>query len=316
MSTATTVKRAESDEEPGRPRQRRWRRRRARFSASSGLRIAIMAVFVLFFSLPMLWLLQAPTRENRDLVTGPVLSFGSIDTLHQTWSNLIGFDDGIVLVWFRNSLTYSALSVAIALVVSIPAGYALAVFSFPGRKIMLTLTLVVMITPAAALVLPIFLTLNEVHLVGSMWSVVLPYSFFPFGVYLTFIHYSTSLPRNLLDAAQLDGCSPLQVFWRIGLPLGKGAVALVAFFSFVTNWANFFLPFVMLPTDSSYTLPVGLTALINSTPTLNPQAISNIPIGRPELALAGLITILPVAVVFLGSQRFLEKGLLSGATKE
>ena len=100
---------------------------------------------------------------------------------------------------------------------------------------MLTLTLVVMIMPAAALVLPIFLELNAMHLIGNVLSVILPFSFFPFGVYLAYLYYSTAIPRDLLDAARLDGCGEWSTFRHIALPLAMPVVALVLFFSFVVG---------------------------------------------------------------------------------
>ena len=135
---------------------------------------------------------------------------------------------------------------AITLVAGVPAGYGLAIGRFPGRKLILSLTLVVMIVPGAALVLPIFLELNAMHLIGSVLSVILPFSFFPFGVYLAYIYYATALPPGLLDAARVDGAGELQTFLRVALPLAKPVVALVFFFSFVADWNNFFLPYVVL----------------------------------------------------------------------
>src|SRR5207237_9801677 len=140
---------------------------------------------------------------------------------------------------------------------AIPAGYGLALGSFPGRRLVLTLTLIVMIMPAAALVLPIFLELNALHLIGNVLSVILPFSFFPFGVYLAYLYYSTAIPRDLLDAARVDGAGEWQTFRRIALPLAKPIVALVFFFSFVADWHHFFLPYAVLADSEPYTTQVG-----------------------------------------------------------
>jgi multiple sugar transport system permease protein len=163
----------------------------------------------------------------------------------------------------------------------------------------------------------VFLELSSVHLTGTAWSVILPFSFYPFGVYLTYIYYSTSLPRDLLSAARIDGCSEWQLFTQIAIPLAKPVIGLVAFFSFVDNWNNYFLPLVMLAKPDDYTLPLGLQELLSSTPAFNPgEGGAQLDIGRPELALAVIISILPVLVLFLFSQRTLVSGLLAGATKE
>ncbi|MFC7110297.1 carbohydrate ABC transporter permease [Nonomuraea rubra] len=217
--------------------------------------------------------------------------------------------------WMGNSVLYAALSVALTLLVSIPAGYALALTRFRGRRLLLVVTLVVMLMPATALVLPIFLEFSYLGLVNTTASVVLPMSFFPFGVYLTYIYFSTSVPAELLDSARLDGCGESATFARVALPLAKPVVALVAFFSFVTNWNNFFLPYVMLPDSDNYPMQVGLTQMLAATPTFNPVVGANAEVQPPELVLATLLSITPVLLVFLFSQRFLVAGLTAGATK-
>ena len=208
---------------------------------------------------------------------------------------------------------------AITLVVSVPAGFGLAVGRFPGRKLILSLTLIVMIVPNAALVLPIFLELNTFHLIGSVLSVILPFAFFPFGVYLSYIYYATSLPGDLLDAARVDGCGELQTFLRVALPLAKPVVALVFFFSFVADWNNFFLPYVVLANSNQYPITVGLWDLLSATPSFNPSVGGggqSVQIFKPELALATLLAVIPVAIVFLFSQRALVRGMLGGAVKQ
>ena len=203
----------------------------------------------------------------------------------------------------------------ITLAVAIPAGYALAMLEFSGRRALLVITLVVMLMPATTLVVPLFLEINAVHLIGSLWSVVLPYSFYPFGVYLTYIYFSTALPADLLAAARVDGCTEFAAFRRIALPLAVPIIALVGFFSFVANWTSYFLPYVMLPQSSQYPVQVGLGLLLTNVPQFNPTAGGGT-VLRPELALATLLAISPVLIVFLFAQRYLVTGLLAGATKE
>jgi multiple sugar transport system permease protein len=172
-----------------------------------------------------------------------------------------------------------------------------------------------MVLPATAVVLPLFLEINTLHLTNTAASVILPAAFYPFGVYLTFIYFATSLPKELLEAARIDGCTEVRLFVHIALPLAKPVVALAAFFSFIANWNNFFLPYVMLSEDDKYNLPVGLGVLMASTPAIKPVGGTNLPITYPEAAMAGLIVVLPVALLFLFFQRYLVRGILSGATK-
>jgi multiple sugar transport system permease protein len=291
------------------------RRRVSRF-VSISIVVVILALLVVFFVLPVIWLLLAPTKTAGQLVSQFPLSFGSFNQVGLAWQHLVSFQGGVLFVWLKNSAVYSVGSLILTLVTSVPAGYALALARFRGRKLLLSITLVVMIMPSAALVLPTFLELNLFGLIGTVWSIILPFSFFPFGVYLVYIYFATSMPRDLLSAARIDGCDEWQVFWRIAMPLAKPVVGLIAFFSFVNNWNNFFLPYLVLPSSEQFPIQVGLNQLLSSTPSFNPVAGKGLNITSPELALAIIIAILPVLVLFLFSQRALVSGMLAGATKE
>ncbi|GIH67450.1 carbohydrate ABC transporter permease [Microbispora siamensis] len=292
--------------------------RRKSVSGWSGRTIVavVVAIFVLFFVIPIVWLLLATTKSAHGLIVENPFRPGAIGDLAANWEQLFGFQDGAVTAWVGNSALYALGALVITLVASIPAGYAMALTEFRFRRLLLVLTLIVMLIPNTALVLPIFLELNVVGLIGSPLSVILPMSFFPFGVYLTYIYFSTSVPRDLLAAARLDGCGEFQVFTRVALPLAAPIVALVAFFSFVQNWNNFFLPFVMLPSSEGYPIQVGLTSLLASTPAFNPSSAGTQSVQLPTLALATVISVLPVLIVFLFAQRFLVAGMTAGGTKE
>jgi len=288
-----------------------------RFTARA-VRLVVLAVFAVFFVAPMLWLVLAPTKSDEALVESGPFAFGSFRKVALAWEHLDAFSDHIYRAWIGNSLLYAVVATAIVLVTAIPAGYGLALGNFPGRKVVLMLTLIVMIMPAAALVLPIFLELNAMHLIGSVLSVILPFAFYPFGVYIAYIYYGSAIPRDLLDAARVDGCGEWSTFRHIALPLAKPVIALVLFFSFVADWTNFFLPYTVLADSKQYPIQVGLSNLLSSTPSFNPAVGGGgqgTNIFRPELALATLIAIVPVSIVFMLSQRALVRGLVGGAVK-
>lgn len=281
-----------------------------------GILGVILIVSVLFFGIPLVWLLLATTKSAHALAVDNPFSIGTFADFRTNWDQLFSFQNGAVAVWVKNSTIYAGGALILTLIASVPAGYALALTEFRLRKTILVSTLVLMLIPNTALVLPVFLELNVVHLIGSPLSVILPMSFFPFGVYLTYIYFSTSIPRGLLEAARIDGASEFQIFGRIGLPLATPVVALVGFFSFVGNWNNFFLPFVMLPRSGGYPIQVGLTSLLASTPAFNPSSAGGQSLQLPTLALATVISVLPVLIVFLFSQRFLVRGMTAGGIKE
>jgi multiple sugar transport system permease protein len=265
------------------------------------LRALALVFFAVFFGAPLLWLVLAPTRTDYQLATGPAFAFGSLGNAARAWHQLDGFGGHHFRRWMENSIVYTLSATALTLVTAIPAGYGLAVGRFRGRRLLLTVTIVAMTMPATALVLPIFLELNSLHLLGSAFTVILPFAFFPFGVYLAYLYYATALPPTLLDAARVDGCGEWAAFRRVALPLAKPLVALVFFFSFAADWTNFFLPYVLLPGSSQYPVEVGLTDMFVGGP-------------KAQLALAALIATLPVALVFVVSQRALVRGLVAGAS--
>jgi multiple sugar transport system permease protein len=280
--------------------------------------LLVLLAFTAFFFVPVIWVVLATTKTDHQLTSTSPFTFGSIHTFVAAWKALFGFDNGIMASWLKNSAIYSIGAVALAAFAAVPAGYGLALTRFIGRKTLLGITLITMIMPATALVLPLFLEMNSVHLTDTPWSVILPLSFFPFGVYLCYIFFSSTIPKDLLAAARVDGCNEWGVFRYLALPLARPVVALVAFFAFVADWNNYYLPFVMLSDNNKLPVQVGLEYLISSTAAFNPgnPGSGTELVKRPELALAVLVAIAVVAIVFLFAQRTLVKGLLAGATKE
>lgn len=275
-----------------------------------------LAFFVILYGIPLLWLFLAGTRTESSLISDAPLSFGSFATAKETLANLTGYNDGQIWTWAWNSVIYTVGSVSLTLASCIPAGYALAMSEFPGRRIILIITLIAMITPSQAIILPIFLEMSLFGLTNTYGGLILASSFFPFGVYLSYIYYATSLPKSVVESARIDGCGHFQCFIHMGLPLAKPLVALVAFFSFVNNWNNYFLAFILITDTDKQNLPVGLTTLISSSGALNPQsAANNLPVGQPEAIQAAILVVLPIVLVFLLSQKYVRAGLNAGAEK-
>ncbi len=286
-------------------------------SIGGTLRVAALLLLALFFGVPLVWLVLAPSKLNNEIVNLPPLAFGALENYLRAWDHLVGYKDGQILGWAWNSVWYTTAAMVIGLVISVPAGYALATTQFRGRRLILWLTLIALIVPTSALVLPLFLELNVVGIVGSPWSVILPSALFPFGVYLAYVFYATSIPKDLLAAGRVDGASEWQLFRRICLPLSGTLIGLLTFLSFVANWNNYFLPYVMLNDDKSYTLAVGLQALVVGTPMVAPNnAGTDTLLKRPEGALMGLLMVVPLTLVFIAAQRWVIRGALTGSIKE
>lgn len=277
---------------------------------------AALVVFGILCILPMVWLLIVPSKTNAEVVRLPPFAFGDFGGYARAWENLMTFQDGVLVTWLGNSFLYTAAIIVLSTATAVAAGYALALGDLPFRQGILIATLISMIVPAVALVFPLFIQITGMGLYNSPWAVILPSSFFPFGTFLSFIYFSTSVPKEIIEAARVDGCGEWGTFFRVIMPLSKGLMGLLAFFSFTAAWSNYFLPYVLLGSTDRLPLPVGLGILFASSPALNPgNGASILDIGRPEIALAGIIVAVPVLIVFLLSSRMLARGVFTGSVK-
>jgi multiple sugar transport system permease protein len=287
----------------------------------SRLGTTVVNAWLVFFAIvsivPMLWLILAPSKTDAQLSKGNPLSFGSFSGYIHAWNNLKFFNNGVILHWAINSLWYTACIVVIATVTASMAGFVLTASNIRFKRAYLISTLVMMLVPPMALVVPVFVLVDKLSLMDNPLAVILVASLYPFGVFLSYIYYSTTVPKELYESARLDGCNDFMLFTKIALPLSWPLISLLAFFAFIGNWANYFLPYILLPSSEHYTLPIGLGFLFYSTPAINPGiGGTSIPIYKPEIALAGVLIALPIMIVFLFSQKRLVRGMLAGSIKE
>ncbi len=206
--------------------------------------------------------------------------------------------------------TVSSLAVAIATTVvgialSCTAAYALSRFRFPGRKTALTSFLVVQMFPASLLMIPLYVLLHELGLLNSLSGLVLVYSTtaIPFCVW-TLKGYFDSLPRELFEAARVDGAGPIRIFWTIVLPLARPGIAVTALFSFMTAWNEFILASTFLTDEGKYTLPVMLKS-----------SVGQFSADWGQFAAGALLTSLPVMALFYALEKHLVGGLTAGGVK-
>ena len=254
----------------------------------------LLALFAAFFDVPIIWLVFEATGVHLGLIGG---NLG---------------------LWLFNSTIYSAAGAAIAIAACIPAGYAIATHEFPGRRALLILTMLVMLIPTSALVLPLFLEANEVHQLTSPLAVIVPYGLFPFGVYLSYLYFHTERFSVLFQTARSDGCNEWQVFRHIAVPLSKPVAALIVFLNIVASWTNFFLPWVMYwstDTTNRYPLPLGIALQLFSGETSGEYlGVVQLHTSWPPSAIAFLLlaTIAPVVVVFILARRWIGSGHFQG----
>ena len=204
-----------------------------------------------------------------------------------------------------NSIVVALATTVVGVVLSCTAAYALSRFKFPGKKTGLTMFLVVQMFPATLLLLPLYVILNKLGLLNSIVGLVLVYSTtaIPFCVW-TLKGYFDSLPRELEEAARIDGASTWMIFRRIMLPLARPGIAVTALFSFMTAWNEFIMASTFMTNQTRYTLPV----LIQSS-------VTEFSADWGLFAAGAVVTSIPVMVAFYVLQRALVGGLTAGAVK-
>ena len=288
-------------------------------------RVVVMLVVAAMFVIPIIGFVAMAFRDQDAVAAGSDgwLGLGGLSWDHvvYSWSQITGFGPGgggLFQRWLLNSILLAVVGGLLALVAAIPAGYALARLRFGSRRFWLFATLLAMVMPNTVLVIPLFLEVNAIGAIGQLWPVAVIMGFFPFGVYLAYIHFMTTMPPELVEAARIDGLGEIGIFLQVAVPISKQAIALVAFFSFVANWTNFFLPLALLTSNQqNKTISIGIQELIGASPLFNATVAAGLDVKlyMPQLALATVISMIPLLAVFLGAQRFLIRGQTVGAVK-
>lgn len=273
---------------------------------NSVMMVAFMFTAMACFMLPLWYLLVASSKDRADLTNTPGLWFSEFK-LGVNVSETVSRDGGIFWRWLFNSLLYSGVGAAIGTIVAVMAGYALAKYSFPFREAIFNTILAGVLVPATALALPLFLIFAEVGMTNTYWAVLLPSLVSPFGVYLSRIYASASVPFALIEALRLDGSGEFRIFFILARALMRPALVTVFLFQFVVIWNNFFLPLIMLVDQDLFPMTLGLYTW-NSQTQQDPSLATAVLTGS-------LLSVLPIIAAFLMLQRYWRGGLGAGGVK-
>ncbi|MTE24132.1 ABC transporter permease subunit [Microbacterium sp. ZXX196] len=276
----------------------------------SVLLTVLTAIMVVYSLLPLAWLVINASKTQADLFSTFGLWFGNSFALFDNIGRALTYDDGVFLRWFANTLLYVVVGAGGATLLSVLGGYALAKFSFPGKKAVFAIIIGAVAVPGTALAVPTFLMFSEMGITNTPLAVIIPSLISPFGLYLMWTFASEAIPEELMEAARIDGASEFRTFWQVCLPLLTPGTITVALFTMVATWNNYFLPLIMLRDPEWYPLIIGLNQWNAQAATAGGEAIF-------DLVITGaLLTIVPLIIAFLFMQRYWQSGLAAGSVKE
>lgn len=281
----------------------RGRRRRRTVAALQGIGVHLAILGWLVIALgPYVWMFLTSVKPTLELYVFPVRYLPSA----------VGFEAYELLFtttpfarFFLNSAIVALSTVAFATIAATLAAYALSRFRIPGKQIILVVLLVTQLMPAVLLVIPLFISLRGLGLLNSTWGLTLVHSAFalPFTTYLI-TGFLDAIPRELDEAAKIDGCSDLGAFRWVILPLLAPSLAAASTYVFIYSWNEFIYALTFMTREASRTLPVGLHSFIGE-----------FLIRWDLLTAGGVIATLPTVLFFLLVQRRLIAGLTAGAVK-
>ena len=275
-----------------------WRTPSVRRTARLAHTVLLALLFLIGLG-PMLWLAKAAVTPTQDTLRAPL----------SLWPN--GFDfANLATAWtrveidkyFLNTVVVAAGAWFVQLLVATTAGYALSVLRPRYRKVLTGVVLATLFVPSVVLLVPLYLTVVDAHLINTFWAVWLPAGANAFNILLV-QRFFDGLPREVFEAARVDGAGPYRLFWSVVLPMSRPILGVVSVFAVVAAWKDFLWPLLVLPDPDLQPLSVRLPAL---------QQYVELDVFLAALAIS---TVIPVALFLVFQRLFLKGDALSGAVK-
>ncbi len=263
----------------------------------------VLILFAICILLPYYWMIVNSFKSDADFY-GKVTSLIPTQPVIDNYVKLV--TDTQAGVWFVNSLIISVVSTGIGLIICSLAGFTFAVYNFRFKAILFWIVLSSVAIPDIVTIIPVFKMMIDFGLINKYASVVLPYAFSMFGVFMMKQYISSSLPNELLEAARIDGMTEIGIFCKIAIPLVRPGLGVLGIYLWLNSWSGYFWPLIMFKTKGMMTLTVGLATLYADPWNL-----------RYGVLMAGaFLSTLPIIILFLTAQEQFIAGLTTGSVKE
>jgi multiple sugar transport system permease protein len=275
------------------------RQRRIRRLDAVGLVFTILTVIgAILWAFPMYWGLVTSLKPDADVVKGSVVLYPSPFTLDAYTHALFATSMGR---WYLNSLITSGATTIIVVITAAGAGFAISQLNFPGRRILWWMILASFMVPIQALIITHFVLLSQFHLINTLAGVVGPQLIAPVTV-IIYKQFFDSVPKELREAAVVDGANEFQLLFRIYLPVNWGITTALAIITFIAAWNNFLWPFLAVTTEDKMNVTVGVTQVYDAFGVHYARDLATAILGG-----------LPVAVVYLVFQRRVTQAIMLSA---
>ena len=256
----------------------------------------------LIFIAPLVWMLLTAFKTSGEATRVPPTVLPEEPTTG-AFDTLLGNSQTPVLRWFLNSLLAATGQAVLVLAIASMAAYALARLEFKGKRLIFGMIIATLFIPSFVLIIPNFLIVDRLGMLDTLWALVIPGAAGAFGVFFL-RQFFLSLPRELEEAAVLEGANSWQIFTKVVLPLSKPALATLAVISFLTNWNDFIWPIYVLFSPEQFTLQPGL-AILQGAYTID----------YPVIMAGALVASIPVLLLFVVAQRYVIEGVSRSGLK-
>ena len=263
-----------------------------------GNALLLLGVFVTV--MPFVYMVSASFKPGSELYTIPVRLFP--ESLYRGNYDLL-FDETSFVRWFGNSLFVSLARTALAILLSVMAGYAFAKFEFRFKRTLFLLVLATLTLPVYVVLVPLFDMMTRLKWTDTYWALILPFTAQGIGIFLA-RQQLLGIPNELLEAARIDGAGEWNIFTRIILPLARPAIAVMGILFFTVSWNDYIWPLIMITSDDKFTVSLGLPSLIGPYQQEYGAVMAGSFMGT-----------LPIVLIFLIFQRRFIEGIMAGALK-
>lgn len=266
--------------------------------------VVVLAICFIIIFFPTFWMVASSLKPNRDAFSVPPQWVPR----HPTLNNYVSqFQDRRGFITYaKNGILVSIENALFTILISLPAGYAFARIRFPLKRTLMILILASQMFPGVIIVISLFSTFRVFHLLNTYSGLVLAFTSFslPFAIWMIRGFFET-IPLEVDEAAQVDGCNRLQILLRIGVPLVVPGLLAVGLFSFLNSWNNLIFALSLTTQQSMRTIPPGFLLTY----------VGEFQYKWSDMFAGSVLVTLPTVVIFIALQRFLVKGLVAGATK-